>query len=345
MIELPSGVHVIRGRKGKSYYYWHPHRGTPRAGKRTLIGTDPKDPEFWQKLKTLSGATNEIKSGTFAALIQAYKASRAFTSRRERTQEHYEHQLGRIKAAWGDLPVSGLTVKGIYKLRAEYEETPVAANHLVSVLRTILKWGLQHGYGERNPAREIEPIKIEDEESAKPWPEEAYQYVLKHAPEEIRRAVFLGRATGQRRSDLVRLGKRHRDRDGLSFTISKRRDKPHFIPLTKAQIETLDSWACSDLGPWIISPTGRAMSGDALQSSLNRFLAKEPHKTALKGHVLKMHGLRALAACDRKIQGMENRAIGANIGMSAGMVERYIRHIDKERLARGVRDGLERAGN
>jgi hypothetical protein len=80
------------------------------------------------------------------------------------------------------------------------------------------------------------------------------------------------------------------------------------------------------------------MSGDHLQSSLNRYIAKTP---ALQGHRLKLHGLRAMAAIDRKMTGSDNKAIGKNMGMSPGMVERYTTHIDGEVLSRELRDKLE----
>jgi hypothetical protein len=335
-VQLPEGVHAVKVGK-TTYFYWSPGRGTKAAQKPIPLGKDARDPEFWNKLKTLRGDTPASK-GSFSDLIGRYKASARFATRRARTQEHYDHQLDRIETAWGTLPVAELTVAGIYALRAQYEATPVAANHLIAVLRTLLKWGLQHGFGTTNPAREIEPIEIEDEENAKPWPEKAWQLVVANAPEDIRRAAYLGRATGQRRSDLVKFGKRHRKEDGIAIKIGKLRDKDHIVPLTKAQLAEIDSWTCSDTGPWIISPIGRTMSGDALQSALGRYIAKVPE---LQQYELKLHGLRAMAACDRKLAGAENRAIGANLRMSLTTVERYIRHIDELLLARGVRDRLE----
>lgn len=82
------------------------------------------------------------------------------------------------------------------------------------------------------------------------------------------------------------------------------------------------------------------MVGDHLQSSLNRFIANR--RARLLARAMKMHGLLAMAACDRKMPGFENKAIRASIGMSPGMVEHYTRHIGKEALARQVPDGLER---
>lgn len=349
VLDLPEGVHAVKTAKA-TYYYWHPNRGTRFAGKAVPLGKDPFDPDFGDRLRKAQGYEDGAEPGSFAALIRDYKKSHRYRKRSPRTQRHYTHQLGRIEAAWGALQVSGLSVAAIYRLRAEYEETPVAANHLISMLRTLLKWGLQHGYGTVNPAREIEDIQIEDEENAKPWPEWAYRLILdesrKRGYERIYRAVYLGRACGQRRSDLVKLGKRHRERDGLGYRVGKLRNKPHFQPLTEAQLREIDSWDCTDTGPWVLSAGGVPMDGDNLQSTLNRLVEKITRDVPeLRTVEIKMHGLRALAACDRKLAGAENKAIAANLRMSTQMVERYIRHIDEEALARGVRDKLERAAN
>jgi hypothetical protein len=338
-MSVPEGVHAIKSGR-KTYYYWHPNRGTAFAGKRVPLGTDHTDPEFWDRLRAAQGDDGTVTPGTFNALIAEYKRSKKFLNRRERTKTHYDHQLSRIATAWGDMAVSGLTVAGIFRLRAQFENTPVAANHLVSMLRTLLGWGLSHGYGERNPANDVENLEIDDERNAKPWPDEAYQIVLKVAPERLRRAVYLARASGQRRSDVVKFGKRHRKDDGIAIKIGKLRDKEHTIPLMERQLAEIDSWDCSDTGPWVVAERGGMMSGDNLQSTLNRLVAKTP---TLRGYDLKMHGLRANAAIDRKLVGAENKAIGASIRMSTAMVERYIKHIDDLELARGVRDKMEAA--
>ncbi|RTL51250.1 MAG: hypothetical protein EKK40_10430 [Bradyrhizobiaceae bacterium] len=337
MVGLPEGVTAVKTKRA-TYYYWHPHRGTDRAGKRIPLGKDPTDPEFWNKLKEVRGFCEKSAEGTFNRLVDDYLASKSFERRRPRTQENYRLHLERIKEAWGTMQVSGLTVAGIYALRAQYEATPVAANHLVSVLRTLLKWGLQHGYGTTNPAREIEPIQIEDEENAKPWPEWVYDFIVKNAPEDIRRGTILGRACGQRISDWVKFGKKNRKDDGIAIKIGKLRDKDHIIPLMKHQLAELDSWSCSDTGPWVISVANRTMTADAWRAALNRYIARTPE---LKSAEIAPHGLRAMAAIDRKMAGGENRAIGANLRMSTQIVERYIRHIDELKLARGVRDQME----
>ena len=73
------------------------------------------------------------------------------------------------------------------------------------------------------------------------------------------------------------------------------------------------------------------MSGEALGVALDRFLADVPE---LSGLNLNLHGLRAMAVCDRRLDGLSHQEISAQLCMSMNMVMRYSKHIDQERLAR-----------
>src|SRR5262249_42285561 len=320
-LDLPAGVHVVWA-KGRRYYYFSPHRGTSYAGKRIALGTEPSDPAFWEALKFARGDRPNIKAGTFAALITAFRNQKneKWRGYSANTRQNYNISLDRIEAAWGSLPVGGLTVIGVYRLRDQFATTPVQANHLVPVLRTLLAWGIPRGYGERNPALDVVAIDIRDEQNARPWPEDAFRLVLHEAPEHLRRAAFLGRVTGQRRSDLVRMGKRNRRDDGLDIQIKKLRGKRHFMPLIPSELEVLDSWECSETGPWIVSPRGRPMSGDHLAASLGRFIANRPELKDIPQ--LTPHGWRAMAVCDRRLAGLEHQEISAQLCMSLQMVMR-----------------------
>jgi hypothetical protein len=102
------------------------------------------------------------------------------------TKGDYSLYLDRIRDTWGRLPVSGLSAPDIYALRKPYESTPVAANHLVSVLRTLLGFGIPRKYIDRNPALDVVAIEITNQQNARPWPEWAYKLTLELAPEHIR---------------------------------------------------------------------------------------------------------------------------------------------------------------
>jgi hypothetical protein len=73
------------------------------------------------------------------------------------------------------------------------------------------------------------------------------------------------------------------------------------------------------------------MSAQALSNALDRFLVDAPE---LAGENIRPHGLRAMAVCDRRLDGLLHQEISAQLCMSLGMVMRYSKNIDQERLAR-----------
>ena len=337
MIELPSGVHAVTA-AGKVYYYWHPHRGTSLEGKRVALGTDPRDPIFWEKLKAAQGKpSGGGEPWTFAALALAYRGPKGGVGSAEweknepNTKRKYNLYIDRIVDKWGGLPVARITAREIYALRELYEDRPSAANELVVTLRALIAFGIPRGYIDRNPANDVKPLSRVNIEHARPWPEDAFKRIIEGAPESVQRAACLGRATGQRRSDLVVFGRKHRRVDGLQIKIGKLHDRDHFIPLKASELAEIDSWSCSDTGPWITNADGKTMSGDALHHALERFVADTPE---LAGASLKPHGLRAMAVCDRRLDGLSHQEISAQLCMSMNMVMRYSKHIDQERLAR-----------
>ena len=239
--------------------------------------------------------------------------------------------IDRIVDKWGHLPVASVTAREIYALRELYAETPTMANRLVSVLRTLIAFAMPRGYIDRNPAADVVKIPVLDVENARPWSEEAFKRIVETAPENLRRMAFLGRATGQRRSDLVLYGRKNRRADGLQVKIGKLRDRDHFIPLKDSELAEIDSWSCSDTGPWITNAYGKPMSGGALWNALDKFVTDTPE---LAGVTIKPHGLRAMAVCDRRLDALSHQEISAQLCMSMNMVMRYSKHIDQERLAR-----------
>jgi hypothetical protein len=286
---------------------------------------------------------DSIKPGTFAALIRDFKSSGEWTRLRPNTRQDYAIYLHRIEAAWGSLAVSGLNAVGIYALRDRYAATPVAANHMVAILRTVMAWGIKRGYHDRNPAIDVVQMDVLDVKNARPWPENAYALILQRAPECLRRAAILGRATGQRRSDLVKFGRKNRRDDGIEITVGKLRNKRHFIPLRESELAEIDSWPWSATGPWIVSASGYPMSGASLGAMLDEFVKRTPELA--EAGPIKLHGLRAMAVCDRRLDGLEHQEISAQLCMSLTMVMRYSKQVDQEALARRGNAKREHGGN
>jgi integrase len=286
----------------------------------------------------LRNAKVEHREGTFSALIADFKAIR-FGKLRPQTRRGYTHCLNRLEAMCGDRQVAALTRRDIYALLDQMKETPTAANYMLSVLRTIIEFGVPRGYRDDNPAIGVKRIDIEDN-GHKPWLDDVYNYVLANAPTHLRRMVFLGRATGQRVSDLVRMRPADLAEDGINLRIGKLRDKPHMVPLTKAQMSEICSWGVRDLEPFITTPrAGKRFSARYLERLWRSWRDEhEPIRAAADS----IHGLRATKIHDLRKAGTPDGAIADEIGMSVKMVSRYLRFADKVASARASRDRRER---
>ncbi len=341
LAELPEGVFRIRKKSGKTYWYYQRRRGKPDHGPNIPL-PEYGTPEFWHKLAEISGQPLGADAKTVDALIAEYKASPKFMKRAANTKATYGHALNGISDRWGTLRVDGLTPAAIQKfIDEEFVDRESMGNLTLSVIRIILKFGVPRGYINSNPAREVEGLE-EDGESAFPWPEWIWEKVVAEAPPAVARLAVLGRATGQRISDLIGMLPRYRDGDGLYTTIRKLRtiEPTHWCPLAPNYAAIIDGWGVFPHTTYIADEQGGQLSERQLRRRLYDYVASVP-EIAEAGVSIKPHGLRALAVCDRRIAGQPHQRIANDIGMSIRQVFHYSRHID-QRLAAG---GGEREQN
>ena len=335
-VTLPRDVHRVVSR-GKEYFYFHPGRGTKHSGKRVPLGKDTNDPEFWRKLRDAKGMSTTV-AGTFSALIAEYRKQH-FARLRPSSRRVFNHFLMRIDAEAGKRLVTALARRDIYQMLDGMSATPHSANIMVSVLRTLLEFGVKRGYRDDNPAIRIERIKVEDS-GHEPWPEDGYSFVMANAPVYLKRLAFLGRATGQRVSDLVKMRAADLAHDGIFLRITKLRDKPHLVPLTEEQMREIKSWGVHDLDYFITTPFGRRCSANYLNALWNNWRASDA-ATPIRDLKMTIHGLRPTKIEDLRRDGASDGAISDELHMSVKMVSRYLRFANKIAAARASRDRRE----
>ena len=339
-VSLPKGVQPVVKPSGRTYYYYAPNRGTKNAGKRIALGSDIKDPDFWRRLRDAT-APAEARKGTLSALIAEFKKHKTWADLRPASQRGYAHFLNRLEAEGGDRPVAAMTRRDIYALMDRMSATAVAANYMLSVLRTLLEFGVPRGYRDDNPAIGVKQLKVDDSGHS-PWPEAGYSFVIEHAPTHLRRMAFLGRTTGQRISDLVKMRPADLTEDEINLRIGKLRDKRHMVPLTATQMVEIKSWGVRDLEFFITTPVaGKRCSATYLNHLWNDWRATDA-AAPIRDLKMTVHGLRATSISDRRRAGTEDGAIADELGMSVKMVSRYLRFDDKIASARASRDRRER---
>ena len=266
-------------------------------------------------------------------MIETYKTQPEWLKRRPNTIATYDAALAHVSTAWGALDPAAITVAGVMKLRARLADRPSMGNMVLVQVRALMKLAVQTGLRIDNPGREIDSLE-ENPDEAKPLAPEAWAVITSDAaPVELKRFAVLGRATGQRISDLIRMRPADRDQDGIVCTITKLHDKPHWCPLRPEEAAIIDGWKQFPAATYVVREGGKRYSDKAFRLVWNAFAATKAG-AALAGFT--PHDLRATKVCDERIRGKNHQQIAAIVGMSIQMVMKYSRHIDQRLAARGT---------
>jgi integrase len=159
----------------------------------------------------------------------------------------------------------------------------------------------------------------------------------------LRRGYVLLRYTGQRISDVVRLGFTDIDEGGFSLRQKKTGVEP-WCPIFPELEAEMAGWERRP-GPFLLQERGRHIGRPFTPNGLwKEFDEARAALPVLAGAV--PHGLRANAAIRLRQEGFSILQIGDMIGMTAPTVERYCRFADRKAGGQAVLLALkERAGH
>lgn len=331
-INLPRGVHRVRSR-GKEYFYYQEGRGTAHAGPRLKLPDDPRSPEFWTVLRELQGAPQ--RTDTIGALIDAYVAS--WPSARKQiqpaTQAQYRRYLEAVREVWGSLPAEDLRPAHVEALIIKVGSTSRGrANNILYALRSMCSWARGPvGLLTNNPTHGVSTYK--SEEGHKPWTPAQLAIAEEHFTGVLRRAYFLAHYTGQRASDVVKLGWTDVE-DGMITLRQKKTGARPVCPIFPELAAEMATWEKRP-GPFLLQETGRNAGKPITTNQLWRVYdrAREKHPE-LENAV--WHGLRANAVIRLRQGGIVATQISTTVGLSVEMVERYSRHQDRKAAAKKV---------
>jgi integrase len=333
-VNLPRHVHRVVSR-GREYFYYQEGRGTSHAGERIRLPDDPQTPEFWHAVRQAQGLDGPTPTDTVGALIDAYIAAWPTLQRplSKGTQDQYRRYLKPVRQAWGDLPAHSLRPRHVDALiRKIGAERPGAANNVLDALKAMCRWAngpvelLAH-----DPTQGVHRFGKGD--GHKPWTEEQLAFAEEHFTGVLRRFFFLTRYTGQRISDVIRLGWSDIDDGGFSLPQKKTGVRP-WCPIFPELEAEMATWERRP-GPFLLQEDGRSagkpFSENQMWKVFNRERAKHP---ILDGAV--PHGLRASATIRLRGAGYTALQISDMVGMSVEMVEHYCRHADRKASGQAV---------
>lgn len=340
-VSLPPGVHRVVSR-GREYFYYQKGRGTDYAGERIKLPSDPQSPEFWVAVRQAQGIVGPIPTDTINALADAYVTGWPALPRKlaKSTQAHYLRHLQVVRDAWGNLPAEQLRPSHVQALMDRIgTDKPGRANNVLDTLRAMCRWAM--GPREllaRDPTHGV--VKFKAGEGHKPWTPGQLAYADTNLTGMLRRAYVLARYTGQRISDIVRLGWTDVDEGGFSLPQKKTGVRPWcpIFPELEAEMATWEKRP----GPFLLQDSGKGQgkpfTTNQLWKVFDQWRADHP---ALEDGV--WHGLRANAAIHLRQNGVTALQISDMIGMSVETVEHYCRHADRKAGGKAVlRDLQER---
>jgi integrase len=332
----PKYVQGFIDRHGKPRFY------VRRTGSKSVaLPGLPWSPEFMaaysealagQPLQPGSGLS--ARPGSLWALTISYFQSADFRSMQPRTQRVYRNMIERFCEQqdkdghkFGDKPATTLRREHIVRLMAAKADKPEAANMLRRVLRAMMKCAVDIGMRADDPTRDVKALQSKTD-GFHSWTEaEIEEFEATHPSGTRARLAFaLLLYTGQRRSDVVRMGRQH-VRDGFINVRQQKTRAELAIPLHPELLATLSKTPKENL-TFLTTQFGQPFTSNGF----GNWFREQCNAAGLPG--CSAHGLRKAAARRLAEAGCTAHEIAAITGhASLKQVTHYTKAADQRRLA------------
>jgi integrase len=328
-LKLPPYVHAFRDRHGKTRYYFR-RRGFRRA---PLPGV-PYSSEFMRAYEAAAQTVGEFGSsrsrpGTVAAAVAGYFASSAFASLAESTRKDRRRLLERFREHNGGNAIAALTRRDVEALVEARKSRPGTALNFLVALRALMRHAVLVDLVDRNPTEGLRGPKFRSD-GFYTWTEEDIAAFEARHPvgSRARLALALGLYTGQRRSDVIRMGRQH-VRDDVVHVRQSKTGKSLAIPLHPELRSALRAVPANNM-TFLTTGHGKPFYPDAF----THWFKRKCREAGLPARA-SFHGLRK-AACRRLAELGCSVSVIASISGHSSLreVARYTAAADQARLAR-----------
>ena len=327
----PPHLRKETSRHGKIVWYVRVDDG-PRIRLRESYGTR----EFWQAYRlAVEGSpapAPKKRPGSFGWLIEQFKASDAYKSRKPSTRRARGNILDRISEKVGQQPISAITRESIIASRDARKDCPEAANSFVKTLRVLFAWALDDRVASKhvraNPAADVAMVQ-NDSDGFHTWTEEEVVAFEKRWPvgTKQRLALDILLYTGLRRGDAVRLGRQH-VRHGVFSLKTEKTGEVVTAPVLAPLQRSIDATETGDIC-YLTSSRGTPW----VKESFGNWFKDACVAAGVPGSA---HGLRKAGASRAAEQGATEAQLNALFGWKQGSRESatYIAKARREVLAR-----------
>lgn len=318
-MDLPKGVHKVTAR-GREYYYFQAGRGTKAPGPRIKIEHDPHTPEFWAAIRDAQGKSSVERTTTVSFVIDQYLAVASETIE-PMTLYHYKRSLQIAKDAWGDANIAALRPAHVKELIDGLAPTPSKANHVLATLKTLSAWARVKDLTSQSFTEGVKAYKLAG--GHRPWTDEQIAVALAKLTGMVRRGFLLYLYTGQRGSDIVRLGWSDIDEGGFNLKQAKTGVEV-WCPIVPELAAEMATWEKLP-GPFI-----KQANGLPYYRKLYWKHFTEAIDAVTELAEVTLHGLRCTAVIRLRRAGLSTGQIGDIVGMSLGTITRYCRFADRK---------------
>lgn len=320
---IVTKLHIVRKRlKGGERTYVYAWRGGPQI--HVQDGTRPViTPDILDKAREARMQGSSTYAGSFEALIDEYLESPEFDRLADVTKDDYRRWLTRISKRFGSAPLVIMDDfrlrKDILAWRDKWADQPRAADRAVGTLSAVLGWAARRGMIRENIALGMGTLHRVDH-ADEIWEERHWQAV-NDVPKHIMKVLQLGKMTGMRLGDLLRLDWANIGSQAIIVTTSKNKVRVA-VPLY-ADLRTFLDGIEGRVGAVLRNSKGAAWTASGFKSS---WATARPD-----GFDRRFHDLRGTCATWLAGEiGLSDSDIAGIIGWKPGRVAeiraRYVSH-------------------
>jgi integrase len=285
-----------------------------------------------------------VTEDSFAALVRAYMLSPKFLGYSAGTQDTWGRELR--FAARPDT----LGAKSRYELRPAlvqaYLDALAGRPGKQAVARAALiqleRWAIVRDLLPRQIMLGVETARPQG--GHLPWTDADVELGERCARPDLARVITLAANTGQRGSDLIRMGptdvETFQGIDGINV-LQRKTGRQVWVPITSPLAQAMATWERRP-GPFLRRPDGAPWGRKGLTMAWDWQRKHSEALGALDERGLVLHGLRGTACVRLRQAGATMLQIADMIGMSGRMVERYCRFSSQRENAVAAVIHLER---